>query len=496
MRVFSRIALALLAVAILAMPVLAQPQQANCPLTLVATNPPASAFAQSPHGVFKFGSQVFVLRGQTLTTYTTTDLGDMQIAREDFISNLAGRNAIGATAFSSNGYLYVASEGGLEVFDLRNVRAGGSAPSALTRISGVNYRRLAVNGAGTTLVGLYPATDMPCAPSTVCPTSIDVFNIANPGATFRTNTITSTSSIVGGFNDVAFNNGYLIVAGTAATIAYDLTTNPFRTVGLTITPGTFLTSNGTNFLAIGNDTAIVTFGVANPFTNFNPLTYHSLATLQVGRANRIMYHQQAFIDDTTNRLITIVDEQDPSRLQPARSIAFDVFDYTVPMIEGRDPRVYESVSYLQGDEVKFNPVAVGPLVYVVGETTGLQTYGACGQMAGKIENDNVTSLPCGGAEIHGWVTGAQKINNVELFLDNGSLGFATVGGPLRLDVPSTTPVLTWRIGTLLDTTARGQHVLRAVGTDANNNRRQFASQQIFFQGPGQNCFNRRRTTGH
>ncbi|HSP32768.1 MAG TPA: hypothetical protein VLU46_00455, partial [Thermoanaerobaculia bacterium] len=199
-------------------------------------------------------------------------------------------------------------------------------------------------------------------------------------------------------------------------------------------------------------------------------------------------------DDTNGRLITMIDELDPERLQPARTIAFDVFDYTVPMIEGRDPRTYETVSYINGDEVKWNPVAVGPFVYVVGETTGLQTYGACGQMAGRIELENVAGLPCGGAEIHGWVTGTQKITGVELFLDNTSLGLATISGPPRIDVPSKTPVLTWRIGVLLDPTAAGVHTLRAVGTDANNNRRQFAGTNVLFPGPGSNCANRRRST--
>ena len=67
----------------------------------------------------------------------------------------------------------------------------------------------------------------------------------------------------------------------------------------------------------------------------------------------------------------MVDEMDPQTLQPARTFAFDVFDYDVPMFEGKDPREYEQVSYTQGDEVKFNPLAVGPFVYVIGEVSGL-----------------------------------------------------------------------------------------------------------------------------
>lgn len=502
MRVFSRIALTLLAAVVLVQPIFGQPQlQSNCPLTLMATNPPASSIALSPHGVFRSGNQVFVLRGQTLTTYTVTDLGDMQIAREDLITGLAGRNSIGGVAFSANGYLFVSSEAGLEVYDLRNVRSGGTAPAFVTRVNGLNYRRLAVSG--NTLAALFPATDVPCAPASLtCPTFVDLFNISNPAAPVKVGSLQSSSSVIGSFNDIAFNFGNLIVTGTTGTVALNIA-NPAipASIGSTNTPGTFLVSNGTTLLGVGNDNTILTFGIASPFAGFAPLTLHSTATLQVGRANRIMFHPQAYIDDTNGRLITIIDEIDPQRLQPARSIAFDVFEYSIPMFEGRDPRVYESVSYLQGDEVKYNPVAVGPFVYVVGATTGLQTYGACGQMAGRIETANVAALPCGGGEIHGWVTGAQRINTVEVFLDNTttrtstSLGLAQIGGPPRIDVPAMTPVFTWRLSTLLDTTARGNYVLRAVGTDANNNRRQFAAQPLFFPGPGQNCFNRRRTTG-
>ena len=112
-----------------------------------------TAFYQSPHGVFRFGSQVFVLRGQTLTTYTVTDLGDMQIAREDFIGSLAARETKGGVAFSA-GFLYISSEAGLEIYDLRNVRAGGTAPILVSRTPGLHYHRLAISG--NTLAALYP----------------------------------------------------------------------------------------------------------------------------------------------------------------------------------------------------------------------------------------------------------------------------------------------------------------------------------------------------
>jgi hypothetical protein len=46
----------------------------------------------------------------------------------------------------------------------------------------------------------------------------------------------------------------------------------------------------------------------------------------------------------------------------------------------------------------------------------------------------------------------------------------------------------------LDATPAGDHVIRAVGTDINGNRRQFSSVHVLFGGPGSNCFIRRRST--
>jgi hypothetical protein len=188
----------------------------------------------------------------------------------------------------------------------------------------------------------------------------------------------------------------------------------------------------------------------------------------------------------------MVDEMNPLTLQPARTIAFDVFDFDTPQYEGTDSRLYEVVSPTATDEVKWNPMSVGPYVYTVGELSGLQTYGACDQMTGAIEMDTVGQLSCGGAEIHGWVTGTQRIANVELFLDAGSLGSASFSSVPRTDISSRTPVLTWRINVNLDQTTSGNHLMRAVGTDSLGNRRQFSSQSLFFPGPGQNCTQRRR----
>ena len=194
-------------------------------------------------------------------------------------------------------------------------------------------------------------------------------------------------------------------------------------------------------------------------------------------------------------MVTMLDEINPLTLEPARTFAIDVFDFTVPLYEGAYQRIYENVSYTMPDEVKFNPVAVGPIIYTVGSASGLQTWGACDQIAGRIEWDGTTSLNCGGAEIRGWVTGEQKVANVELFLDNGSLGTSAVNGVPRNDINTRTVAYTWRVTVNLDNTARGEHVLRAVGTDSAGNRRQFASQRVFFQGPGSNCSNRRRSAG-
>jgi hypothetical protein len=497
MRVFSRVALVILAVVVFILPAaMAQQTVASCPLTLVANNPAtlSSQFYQSPHGVFRFGSQVFVLRGQNLTTYTVTDLGDMQVAREDPLNNLAARESNGGVAFA-NGILYVSSEAGLEIFDLTNVRAGGTAPRSISRTPGLHYRRLAVSG--NLLAALFPATDLPCwANGTAgCFNTIDFYNVANTASPFRVGTLTTLNSSFGGFNDIAFNFGFLAATGNGGTFLFNVT-NPngaFRLTNDPITPGTFLVSNGANLLAVGNETQIVTYSVtAAPFT-ISPMFLHSTPALRQEHSNRLIFHPQATFDEAGSRLITMIDELDPQTLRPARTIAFDVFDYGVPMFEGSAPRVYEQVSFTTGDEVKWNPTAVGSLVYTVGELTGVQTYGSCGLMTGKIEFDTVASLPCGGAYVSGWVTGATKIANVELFLDGTSLGPpAPPSGAPRTDITSTTPVSPWRVGVNFDTTPKGDHVLRAVGTDANGNRRQFASQRVTFPGPGSNCFVRKR----
>lgn len=505
MRVVSRIALFIAVASLLISgPAFADHFTADCPLALVAQTPASAAsnFQLSPHGVFRFGSQVFVLRGGLLSTYTVTDLGDLQLARpDDTLGSLAARESNGGVAFG-NGFLFVSSEAGLEIFDLRGVRAGGNPPLLVSRTPGLHYRRLAVNG--NTLAALYPATDMPCqVNSNTCFNQIDLYNVANLSAPFRVSSISSFGSFALGFNDVAFNFGYLIAASVGGIYVYNVNNPAQPTVVANDASlmGKFLVSNTTNLVAIGNDGAILTYLFQTPSTPpaaprpfLTPMTLHTPATLEVNRANPIVFHNQGWIADQGPRLITMIDELDPNTLKPARTIAFDVFDYDTPMFEGNDMRLYEYVSYTQADEVKWNPVSVGANVFVVGETSGVDEYGACGQIVGKIDWDTTYSLICGGAELHGWVTGDQKITNVEMFLDNTSLGSGQLTGPNRIDIPSRTPVQQWRVFVNLDSTPAGDHLLRVVGTDVNGNRRQFTSVRVHFNGPGSNCTTRRRTS--
>lgn len=465
---------------------------ADCPLTLVGNNPASTDFNLSPHGVFRSGNLVYALRGQTLTTYTVTDLGDLQVAREDFIGSMAARDPNAGVAFL-NGFLFVSSEAGLEIFNLTNVRAGGNAPVFVSRTPGIHYRRLAVNG--TVLAALWPATDLPCFPNftSFCFNTIDLYSIASMTNVFRAGTISSnaTRNFLG-FNDIAFNQGFLVATAEGGTSLFNIS-NPSApgVLGQLGPRGTFLVSNGTNLLGIGVDNQITVFTVSLGGLLTQAVIF-TLATESIDRANPIMFHRQGFFDENNGRLITMIDERNPLTLQPARTIAFDVFDMTVPLWEGSFNRGYETVSYVSPDEVKWNPVAVGSNVYTVGEVSGLQTWGACGVAAGRIEWDGTQALNCGGAEIHGWVTGERKIANVEVFLDNGSLGPATLTGLPRTDISSRTTVQTWKIAVNLDATARGEHSIRAVATDAVGVRRQFAAQRVFFGGPGANCTNRRR----
>lgn len=464
---------------------------ADCPLSLIGSNPAgATPFFRSPRGAFKNGSVVYLLRGGRLTTLGVTDLGDIQIGRDDPLDTLNGRENEGGVAYS-NGFLFTSTEAGLEIFDLRNTRGGvgGAAPTLVSRTPGLHYRQLAVSG--NLLAGIYPAYDLPCATigTADCRNNIDLYSIANMAAPTLLSRIPSALTLRG-FNDIEFANGFLYATGFGGTFGYSLTdpTRPVLVTSLPNSPGTFLVGGGGNALVgVGQEGQIAVY-TTNSGGNLSLFSVFTLPAI-VDRANPLMFHREAWFDGA--RLIAMVDEKNPLTGDSARTIAFDVFDFTVPLFEGSSDRIYENVSYTLTDEIKYSPVASGPYVYVVGETSGAEVWGVCGQIAGQIQFDGISSLACGGAELRGMVTGQQKITSVEVFLDALPLGTATVG-PDRRITGSPTPVANWRLSVNLDQVAAGSHTLRAVATDANGNRRQFASQVVNFPGPGGNCSTRRR----
>jgi hypothetical protein len=496
MRVWSRVALVVVLL-VSALPLLADHFIGECPLSLVDSTPAVTEFDLSPHGVFRSGSLVYSLRGNILTTYSTNDTGNLTIAREDYLGTLAARETEGGVAFN-NGFLYLSSEAGLEIFDLTNTRAGGTAPVRRSVLANRHYRRIAVSG--NRLAGVYPATDLPCYPqgaiTPLCVNQIELLDVSNPDAPGIVGVIQSRSRTeYRGINDIKFNYGYLMVLSEEGLSAVDIS-NPATPIRWAFTgfPGKWLVSNGADLIGVGTDGDINLFNVRPGMTPFFLRT--SLLTLPqyltIERSNAIRFHRNAWWDDANARLVTMIEEVDPMTLKPARTIAFDVFDLSMILYEGSAERIYEDMTLLNDEEVKYNPLVVGPFVYVIGEETGLQSYGACGQVTGRIELDGPAQLSCGGAEIHGWVTGDQKIVGVEVFLGSTPEGAATLGGPLRNDVSSTTPVTPWRIRVNFDQLARGEYQLRAIGTDILGRRRQFAMQRIFFEGPGQNCTNPRR----
>jgi hypothetical protein len=495
MRVFSRVAL-VVTFLLLAPAVMADHFIGECPLSLVDSTPAVTDFDLSPHGVFRSGNLVYVLRGNVLTTYTSNDTGNLTIAREDFLGALAGRETEGGTAFA-NGFLYVSSEAGLEIFDLTNTRAGGTAPVRRSLTPNLHYRRMVVSD--NRLAGVYPSTDMPCYPlgstTPLCVNQIEILDVTNPAAPGIVGVIQSRAfSQFRGINDIAFNFGLLMVLSEEGLTAVDIT-NPALPVrpGFVPFPGKWLVSNGTDVIGVGTDSTINIFSVRNMAPI---LTRTALLTipqyLTIDRANAIRFNRNAWWDEGNGRLVTMIEEIDPMSLHTARTIAFDVFDLTVPLFEGQAERIYEDVTMLREDEVKHNPVVVGPFVHVIGEESGLQTYGSCGQVTGRIELDSPRELTCAGASLHGWVTGQQKVVSVEVFLNNTPLGPATLGGPLRTNVSSNTPVTPWSIRVNLDNTVRGEYQLRVIGTDILGRRRQFANRRLFFEGPGANCTNVRR----
>jgi hypothetical protein len=493
MRSVSRVFLLVLVLLAASAPaILAEHVVADCPLTLVGQSAPASHWDLSPHGIFRNGSVIYTLRGQTLTTLSATDTGELIIGREDFLSNLSATGLDGGVTYS-NGYLFVSSGAGLEIYDLRNTRPGttGLAPVKVTRVSAPHYQRLAVFG--NVLIGLHPASGLRCVPAGTshCFNTIDLWSITNLASPTLVQSISSATSQFVGFEDIAIANGFLFATGMGGTHAWDIT-NPAAPLLVRSNPtrGSFLATDGRHRLAVGQDTLIALFSVG-PGHELGLIRAFHLPS-EFGRANPMRFHRQAWLSE--DRLITLVEEVDPMTLKPARTIAFDVFDLNVPFVEGHDNRIYENVSYVESNEVLHNPIAAGPYVYVHGSMSGLQVWGACGQIAGRIELSHATHLPCGGAEIHGWISAQNKINSIELFLGNDSLGFATITRP-RTDIISSRDVWGWAISVNLDNTPEGEHLLRAVATDSAGNRRQFASMRALFPGPGEgNCATRRRAT--
>jgi len=489
MRVGSRVAL-LLAVIVCSPILTADHFIGECPLSLIDSTPPTTEFVTGPHGTFRNGNLVHVLSGNILTTYNVTDLGDLSIARQDFMASLAARETNAGTTFA-NGYLFVSSEAGLEIFDLRNVRAGGNAPILVTRRAGLHYRKLIVNG--NLLAGLYPLYDLPCYPfpnlSLPCSNQIDLFSISTISNPTLVSSIPTPPATIG-FNDISFNFGFLLALSDDRLSVYNVS-NPFAPQFLVSDEnieGRWFITNTTDFVGVGVDNVIRIWRFNPQFALFTPVRLLTIPFyLTIDRSNPIRFYPQAFYDEPNARLITLIEEIDPMTLKPARTIAFDVFDFTVIQYEGSDERIYEDMTPTLTDEVKYSPLAAGSSVFVIGDESGLQEWGACNRVTGRIELDSPTFLTCSGAEVHGWVTGTQKIVNVELFLDNTSLGAATVTGQIRNDVSSTTPAFTWRINVNLDSTARGEHLLRAIGTDALGQRKQFAFKRLFFPGSPNNC---------
>ena len=491
MRVNFRVLLGLLS-SLLAVPAFANHFQSDCPLTLVGQTAPTSDFQSSPHGAFRSASNVYLLRGQTLTTLTTTDLGDVQIARQDRVDSLRATEEQSAVAYE-NGFMYVASgDAGLEIFNLSNTTGGsaGIPPVLVSRTMVPHYKRIAVSG--NVLAGVFPADDLPCVAgeNRGCDNSVDIYDITDRTAPVLASRIsTRTSRFYVGFNDVTFANGFLWTVGLGGTHAFNVSNPSIPTIVAAYEmKGNYFVSNHTTLLGIGQKTQIGVFFVGPGATlgYFAVYTLPAIADLE----NEIMFHPQAFFDDTSH-LITMIDEVNPMTGGSARTVAFDVFDMSVAKWEGSSDRIYEDLTMVSPDEVKFDPLAVGPFVYVNGDVSGAQKYGSCGQIAGKLEFDTMQSLPCGGSELHGYVSAVNRIRTVEVFLDNGSLGLARLGN-LRHDIVSPNPVTGWALNVNLDQVAKGEHLFRVVVTDVTGNSRQVFSRSIYFGGPGSNCSTRRR----
>src|SRR6185436_1683368 len=116
---------------------------------------------------------------------------------------------------------------GLEIYDLRNVRAGGNAPILVSRTANLHYRRLAING--NTLAGVYPINDYPCAPrfnSSFCTNTIDIWNITNLTLPNRIAQIkTVGNNIFPAYYDIVWSGGFLVAASPDGVVRYNMS-NP------------------------------------------------------------------------------------------------------------------------------------------------------------------------------------------------------------------------------------------------------------------------------
>jgi hypothetical protein len=487
----TRVALVIV-LTILSLPAAAQ-FSSDCPLTLAGTNEATTDFNLSPHGAFRDGAVLYVLRGQTLSAYTASDVGELEVIREEFIGALGSRDPRGGIAYR-NGNLFVSGETGLEIWDVSDLGTGGGVPELVSRTGGLWYRRLAING--TTLVGLNPGLTLPCAPSgsSMCSNTLDIISISNLAAPTIVNRISSLATFgTVAFNDVAFNNGFLYAATESGIVGFNPAAPSVPIVTVSPIYGKYLVSDGMGVLGVGNDEEIHLYNVGPGGSLSRFAIFVIPFGMRIDRANPIAFHPQTWVDNANGRLITMVNEINPLTLEPARTLGFVVFDYGVPRWEGSYERVYEDITWFATDEVKYNPLAAGTSVFTVGELSGLQVWAGCGAPSGTIDWNGPGGLPCGGAELRGWITGPQRITNVEVFLDGESLGTALMGGPPRIDVSSKYPVHTWRLTVNLDQTTRGNHTIRAVATDALGVTRQFAEKTVFFNGPGLNCTNRRRS---
>lgn len=500
MRLIFRVALLILLVFGSSSALQADHLVADCPLSFVSATAASSAFGIGPHGVFRNGSRIFVVRGGRLLTLNTTPSGELTIARPEDLLLTVGSEIQGGVVFH-NGFLYIATESGLETFEMTSLGGPGTpGPVPRLRVPGVHYRRLAAFG--SFLAALFPMNDIPCNPAlnTLCRNSIDIYSLASPANPVRVAQISNLGTHFG-FEDIAFaNGGLLYTTGQRGTMAINIS-NPASpsVVGLGTRIGRFLVTNGTDLLGIGHDDHVA-MHLLTPVTPLptTPFAVYRLPSI-VDRANPLRFHPEAWIEG--HRLITLIDEVNPmNQPQPhltgasGRTIAIDVFDMSVVMFEGFDDRIYENVTFTFPDEVKHDPIAVGPYVYVIGELSGLQQWGACGLIAGAIDFDGLqTSGPCA-FELHGWVSSATPISSVSVFLDGTLLGRDTELTKARPDIPTATPARGWEVNVNFENVSAGTKTLRAVATDTTGNQFQFATMAVQFPGPPSNCVRRARVT--